>query len=137
MVQKSNEKWRFEPQKCVLDAIVAFDEGRFFVAHEGFEDGMRATQGDARLWLQALAQVAASHYLLTLGRGRAAVRTWRKARVKLAQIGQLAPEFAEAMESFHARLGVDADGPRFIEPILPGLERSFPSDRSWPRERRS
>lgn len=73
-----------------------------------------------------LAQVAASHHQLTLGRGQAAVRTWHKARLKLASVGVLTPTFEAAMDTLHRRLGLAAEGPRFFAPAAIGSLQSLP-----------
>lgn len=90
--------------------------GNFMRAHEAFEDAWRAAEGPQRTLFHALAQLAASYHQLMLGRARASVRTWHKARAKLASLGLLTDDFASQVAALHARLGIDEQGPRFLEP---------------------
>src|SRR4051794_4132835 len=89
-------------------------EGQFFVAHECFADSWRISIGNERTLFHALAQLAAVYHQLALGRARAAVRTWLKARDKLAAIGALSIEYQRDMEAFWTRIAATAEGPRFI-----------------------
>lgn len=100
----------------------------FFDAHEEFEGAWRAAAPDSpgRPVLKALAQLAASHHQLVMGKGRAAVRTWHKARGPLLTAGMIDPGFCAAMDELHARAGVTAEGPRFIDPARCGPPQSFP-----------
>jgi hypothetical protein len=88
--------------------------GKFLEAHEVFEFAWRATCPPLRTRFHGLAQLAASYHQLTLGRARASVRTWQKARAKLASVGALTAPFARDVDALHARLGITVDGPRFI-----------------------
>ena len=116
-----------EQQQVVSVGLALMQNGSFFAAHDAFEEAFRAAAGDARELLRALAQVAASHHQLTLGRGRAAVRTWEKARARLAALGALSAEFGAAMGALHDRAGVDVEGPRFIDPSVLGPLEAFPA----------
>ena len=116
-----------EQQDAVSVGLALMQSGSFFAAHEAFEEAFRAARGDARELLRALAQVAASHHQLTLGRGRAAVRTWEKARARLAALGALSAEFVAAMRALHDRVGIDGEGPRFIDPSSLGPLEAFPA----------
>jgi tetratricopeptide (TPR) repeat protein len=101
--------------------------GEFFAAHEYFEQAWQGARDAERTLLHALAQLAASYHQLTLGRARAALRTWLKACDKLAAIDALAPDYQHAVADFWARLGVTAEGPRSL-PI-----EDLPARESWPR----
>jgi hypothetical protein len=105
-------------------------EGAFMHAHEHFERCWRTSLADERTLFHALAQLAASHYQLAQGRARAAVRSWQKARTKLAAVGALAPEFQQAMETFHAALEIGEEGPRFLD------VKRLPPFEGWPCPRR-
>jgi hypothetical protein len=115
-----------EQRAWAREALNELQAGQFLSGHELYERGFRATSGRLRSWFHGLAQVAASHHQLTLGRGRAAVRTWRKARDKLAALGVLTREFEAAMDAFHARLGLSAEEPRFFDTQRLGPPQSFP-----------
>ncbi|MDB4985455.1 MAG: hypothetical protein JWN04_633 [Myxococcaceae bacterium] len=110
----------------VQAALATMRGGQFYAAHEQLETLFRRASGDQRTLFQALAQLAASHHQLTLGRARAAVRTWHKARAKLDRLGLLSPSLQAAMAAFHAELGIDAEEPRFIDPARLGEPESFP-----------
>ena len=103
--------------------------GHFFEAHELLEELFKECTGESRLLFHGLAQIAAAHHQLALGRGRAAVRTWNKARRKLASANMLAPEFERAMDAFYEGLGLDLEGPRFIDLARLGPPQSFPLPR--------
>jgi hypothetical protein len=113
-------------QEVLARAMISMKFGHFFEAHELLEELFRACLGDGRLLFHGLAQIAAAHHQLTIGRARAAIRTWNKARLKLAGIGMLDPDFARAMDAFYAGLGIDLEGPRFIEPTRLAPPQSFP-----------
>jgi hypothetical protein len=106
--------------------MISMKSGHFFEAHELLEELFRACTGDGRFLFHGLAQIAAAHHQLTLGRGRAAIRTWNKARLKLQAVDMLAPSFSLAMDAFYAGLGIDLEGPRFVDPGLLGPAQSFP-----------
>lgn len=121
-----------EQQDVVSVGLALMQKGSFFAAHEAFEESFRSAKGDARELLRGLAQIAASHYQLTLGRGRAAVRTWHKARARLDPLGALSADFCDAMRALHDRIGVDQEGPRFIDAGQLGPREAFPAPRLEP-----
>jgi hypothetical protein len=104
---------QIEALEAGLAALIAGDP---YLAHERFEAAWRTATPPSRTLLHGLSQLAASYYQLSLGRGRAAVRTWHKARAKLAAAEALTPVFAARVDALHARLGLSADGPRFFDP---------------------
>jgi len=108
------------------EALKTLQLGHFYAAHELLEELFKGSTGEGRLLFHGLAQIAAAHHQLTLGRGRAAVRTWHKARLKLARVDMLSPTFAAAMDAFYAGLGIDLEGPRFIDVGALGPPQSFP-----------
>ena len=118
--------WSKAHQTAVAQGLSCLRAGAFFDAHEHFEAAWREADLPVRPLLQGLAQLAASHHQLTLGRGRAAVRTWRKARDKLSAVGALTPGFSAEMDAFHARAGLTSEGPRFVDPEQLGPPQGFP-----------
>jgi|GEM_PF-5178884 len=110
----------------ITRGVAMLREGAFMHAHECFEEAWREAVSDERTVLHALAQLAACHHQLAQGRAQAAVRTWLKARDKLAKVGALPPDLQRSMEAFHRSLGVSASGPRFLD-----VERLPPFER-WP-----
>jgi hypothetical protein len=106
-----------DDQVSKLEAgLSAMRAGTFFAAHEYFEAGWHAARPlKQREFFRGLAQLAASHHQLTLGRGRAAARTWCRAQAKLRDI--LTIDFAAQVDAFHAQLSVSVDGPRFVPQV--------------------
>lgn len=119
--------WLKAHRSAVAQGLCCLRAGAFFDAHEHFEAAWREAEPPVRPLLQGLAQLAASHHQLTLGRGRAAVRTWLRAREKLRAAQVVTSAFCDEMDAFHARLGLTAEGPRFIDPHLLGPVQAFPS----------
>jgi hypothetical protein len=115
-----------ETKSAITRGIALLREGAFLHAHECFEDAWRQAVSSERTYLHALAQLAASHHQLAHGRARAAVRTWLKARDKLATIGALSPELQRAMQEFHGTLGLSASEPRFVD------VKRLPPVEQWP-----
>ncbi|MEO8054313.1 MAG: DUF309 domain-containing protein [Acidobacteriota bacterium] len=68
-------------------ALEEFRAGRFFEAHEEWEALWMKSEGDERLFLQALIQVAAACVHLTRGNAAPAVRLLSLADEKLARLG--------------------------------------------------
>jgi Domain of unknown function (DUF309) len=118
-------RWSDEQLVVMTRAFAAMRTSRFLAAHEQFEELWRAAAGEPRRVLHGLAQLAASHHQLTLGRGAAAVRTWNKARTKLA--GQALEALCREMEALHAALGLSAEGPRFFDPRALEAFQSLPT----------
>ena len=97
--------------------------GDFFEAHECFEEVWRSARDEERMLMHALAQLAASYHQLSLGRARASLRTWLKARDKLATLGALSSDYQRAVEAFWARLSLSAEPPHRISVVdLAGRE---------------
>lgn len=101
--------------------------GQFYEAHECFEDAWRRARDSERTRMQTLAQLSAAYHQLSLGRARAAVRTWRKARDKLAGIDALSSDYQRRVEEFWTLLGVTSETPRFIR------VEDLPPPEHWPR----
>lgn len=116
----SSERLGFETGLALLRG------GHFFRAHEAFEDCFRAAAPPTRTLFHGLAQLAAAYHQLTLGRGRASLRTWCKARLKLESVGALPPGFAAEVDELYRRLQIDAEGPRFIDPGRLPSAQPFP-----------
>jgi hypothetical protein len=112
--------------EVITRGLALLREGRFFDAHECFEDAWRISLGHERTLFHALAQLSACYHQLALGRAQAAVRTWLKAREKLAAIGALSTEYQRGVEAFWARIGAGLEGPRRI-----AVEHLPPRD-EWP-----
>ncbi len=79
-----------------------FNAGRFFEAHEAFEDAWRAASGEPKVFAQGLAQLAAAFVRLERqgGRSPGALYLLRKAREKLAAL----PGLVSAVEAAAAAL---------------------------------
>ncbi len=110
----------------ITRGLAMLREGAFMHAHECFEDAWRHSSSSERTYFHALAQLAASHHQLAHGKARAAVRTWLKARDKLARIGALSPELQRSMDAFHHSLGLSESEPRFID------VKRLPRVEQWP-----
>jgi predicted metal-dependent hydrolase len=120
---------RFErsAREATERGLALLGAGEFFAAHECFEQAWRDARAAERTLMHALAQLAASYHQLTLGRSRAAVRTWLKACAKLAAIDALALDYQRSVEEFWAGLGATAEGPRSLH------SEELPARDSWPR----
>jgi len=81
-----------------------FRAGRFFEAHERFEDAWRVSTGPEKLRLQGLTQLAAGfHKLLTCGKsGRGPRELLEKAREKLGDEPGLQAAIAQCLEALAA-----------------------------------
>lgn len=89
-----------------------FNEGKYFEAHEVWEDLWRETQGPARLFYQGLIQAAAGLHHLNGGNLTGARGQLRKSLAKLEQFGQnycgidnarLATEIRQVLEDLKSR----------------------------------
>jgi len=82
------------------EGLCAYREGRFFEAHEIWEDLWRQTIGEHRKGIQALIQLAAGFLKLRQGNRIGARALWRRASANgegLAKtLPSLAPVFAQA-----------------------------------------
>lgn len=84
----------------LAEGVELFDAGKYFEAHEAFEDAWREASGDRKLALQSLTQLAAGfHKLAQYGlAARGAKYLLEKAREKLAAHGaELGPLGASAL----------------------------------------
>jgi hypothetical protein len=114
-------------REATARGLALLSTGEFFAAHECFEDAWRGARDEERTLMHALTQLAASYHQLTLGRSRAAVRTWHKACAKLSAINALSCDYQRAVEAFWAGLGATAEAPRSIR------VEDLPERASWPR----
>jgi hypothetical protein len=115
-MKRNTSCWSDEQLEGLAKAFDLMNAWRFHAAHEHFEALWRVAVGPERRWLHGLAQGAASLHQLTLGRGAAAVRTWRRARLKLEGL-PLEP-FMTRVDALHQALGLGAEGPRFFDAEL-------------------
>jgi Domain of unknown function (DUF309) len=101
------------------DAALAHAErGDYRAAHEAFEALWRAHSDPAGAAFRALAQWMAAYHQAELGRGRAAARTWDKARAKLDALGQLSPALARDVTEWLERHHMEPEGPRYVAPVM-------------------
>ena len=70
-----------------MKGLEDFRAGRFFDAHEEWEGLWLKSEGDAKLFLQALIQIAAACYHLTRGNAAPGTRLLSLAERKLASVG--------------------------------------------------
>jgi predicted metal-dependent hydrolase len=70
-----------------VKGLEEFRAGRFFDAHEEWEKLWLESEGDAKLFLQALIQIAAACYHLTRGNAAPGTRLLTLAERKLAHFG--------------------------------------------------
>lgn len=115
-MKMNTERWSDEQLLGISKALDLMNAWRFHAAHEQFEALWREATCQKRTWLHGLTQVAASFHQLTLGRGAASVRTWRRARDKLA--GLAVAEFMTRVDALHHALGLDESSPRFFDASL-------------------
>lgn len=121
-----------EQNAHLRDGLRLLHEGAFFTAHECFEEMFRQTDGQVRTLFRALTQLSASYYQLTLGRGRAARSTMRKACRNLELLGLLSELFQQRVDVLLVQRGAGPECARFIAvaaddltnwPIPDGLPR--------------
>lgn len=99
---------------------------KFQDSHEVFEAFWRCTRGTSKVLFHGLAQIAASYHQLSLARARASIRTWNKARTKLAAIGALPPSFERAVAELYTVLQITEAGPRFVDAALVAARLPLP-----------
>jgi len=126
MTPDPSAEWSLSQNDALATGLAHLTKGEFLLAHDRFEDAWREAILRPRLVFHGLAQLAASYHQLTLGRGRAAVRTWHKARAKLTAADALSPAFAAEVDAFFAQLGLSEEGPRFVDLARVGATQRFP-----------
>ncbi len=105
--------WSDEQLAGLTKAFSLMDAWLFHSAHEQFEALWRTATSQERTWLHGLTQLAAAFHQLNLGRGKAAVRTWNRARARLT--GLNLAEFMTHVDALHHALGLSEAGPRFFD----------------------
>ncbi len=81
--------------EALHDGIALFNERQFFEAHEVWEDGWRKADGEDRLLLQGLIQVAAGFHKLQRGQQAGSVALLGRGMEKLAAVG---PDVARRLD---------------------------------------
>ena len=81
--------------KALHEGISLFNERQFFEAHEVWEDGWRTADGEARLLLHGLIQIAAGFHKLQCRQPGGAVALLSKGAEKLATVG---PDLARRLD---------------------------------------
>lgn len=76
--------------RTLLDGSVLFNLRQFFEAHEVWEDGWRKAEGEGRLLLHGLIQVAAGFHKLECGQPAGAVALLSRGGEKLTAVGRAA-----------------------------------------------
>ena len=91
MMPAASFRERFEEGRAL------FNEGRFFEAHEKWEEAWLREKGSAKLLLQGLIQIAAGFHKARSGNGAAAIRLWEAGASKVRRAGASEPlaAFAE------------------------------------------
>lgn len=90
--------------------------GLVLEAHEAFESLWRAAPPEHAPTLRALAQWMAVYRQAELGRGRAAARTWAKARPRLRALGAITDARAQAVDTWLDARAMRVEGERFVAP---------------------
>ena len=93
-----------------------FNAGRFFEAHEAWEEAWRVETGPPRLLLQGLIQIAAGFLKAGQGRAAGAVRLLESGVRKMDEAGP-PPELADFLADVRRRTGEKQDGASW--PLLP------------------
>jgi hypothetical protein len=121
------------PQEPTLKALAQEGlararSGRFFDAHESWEDAWRACSGSEKLYLQALIQAAAALHHGAAGNERGRLSLLEKARVKMASLATSSfplppwaqeaglPEASAFLPALHACLESPAADPVLFNP---------------------
>lgn len=87
-------------RSSLVAGIERFNEHRFWDAHEAWERAWLATEGDLRLFLQGLIQLAAAYHHVQRGTHRGALRLFDASLRKLSRYpaGYLRVDRAEAVD---------------------------------------
>ncbi len=99
-----------------------FNGGRFFEAHERWEEAWLVETGTSKLFLQGLIQIAAGFLKAREGRAGAAVRLLESGARRVADAGE-APELAGFLADVRRRTGEIRESAAEAEswPLLPPL----------------
>ena len=116
-------------QRLLAEGCRRFDAGRYFEAHEVWENAWRVERGDVRQLLQGLIQVAAGfHKGLVQGRPAGMARLLSAGLTRLDAVGELeqlnlAPFRADVLRWREAakRWAEGGERPAFAPPYLPRL----------------
>ncbi len=65
--------------KTVIQGLQAFNQGKYYAAHEHFEDAWRASEDDTREFYRALLHISGGFYRLTQNRPGAARKFFARA----------------------------------------------------------
>jgi predicted metal-dependent hydrolase len=113
-----------------------FNEGRYFEAHEAWEEAWLAERGDARRLLQGLIQVAAGCHKAGQGKAEGCARLLAAGLEKLEPLAAAygIEDFARALALVHARAlswvrgqAPDAGPIPVLPPVGPGPGRQHPA----------
>lgn len=109
-----------QPADHYQTGIALFNAGRFWDAHEAWEDSWKAASDpNTRLFFKGIIQTAAALVHWQRGNPRGLHLNWAKARPKLVQVGErhldlsLAPLIA-AMDQFERMEGRGLEPPRLV-----------------------
>ena len=121
-----------------LGAIIHFNRGDYFEAHEVWEDLWHDTAGPDRRFYQGLIQAAVAVYHAGNGNARGARRLFHSGRRYMAvyppcHLGLDVPAFWAALEQALAELLVDPapTGARLLTEALPTIALT-PAPTAWP-----
>lgn len=114
--------------RALAQGVMLFNAGLFFEAHEALENVWRDAQGDTKVFLQGMAQIAAALHHHTNGNDSGARTLLSKGCQKLRATAAVVPAldvhgFLAELEPWGACLGGDAAGrkPTAGMPVLPRL----------------
>ena len=108
---------------ALLSGVQHFNEGRFWEAHEAWEQYWLSAQGDLRVFLQGLIQLAAAYHHVKRGTYRGGIRLFDAALLKLAPFpaGHLGVDREEAVAAAQDHRRRCAGGERIDAGELPKL----------------
>jgi hypothetical protein len=117
-----------ETRRCLYRGANLFNAQQFWEAHEAWEEAWQIEEGEVRLFLQGLIQVAAGLYKIEQNVPRGCVKLLTTALEKLRQVGRglggldgddLFPRVERCLAEAHR--WAEGETPRFDRALIPRI----------------